>query len=168
MKINNDSCQRLIRIALVACVSLAMVLTALADRPRNMGVRSVRTTPATRVAAPASLPAPPAPSASEVGAITALVVTDVDPGAIVREAGRYAGPRPFMGPFDAHDTLNVYVVAALDRAQLGDQPFDQVTTFHLPDGSVYESRVTPVDPQGSPGQTIERPELAPHPVRVAL
>jgi len=170
MKINDNSHRRLTHLAVVALLSLLVGFPALAERPRQRGLRSVRTAPVARQAvtpAAAATPAP-APTPTEVGAITGLVVTDVDPSTILREDGRYAGPKPFLGPFDAHDTLNVYVVAALDQARLGDEPFDQLTVFHLPDGSVYESRITPVDPQGSPGQTVERAELAPNPVRVSL
>ena len=40
------------------------------------------------------------------------------------------------------------------------------TRFILPDGHLYEERVTPVDPQAEKGQEVSRPDLAPHPVEV--
>ncbi len=99
------------------------------------------------------------------GAIRAVVVTDQNPNAVFKE-GRFVLRRLSTGPFDAHRTLNLYIVTVLDRRQLKPGSYDQITRLILPDGSLYEERVTPVDPAAVPGQSVSRPDLGPRPAEV--
>ncbi len=109
---------------------------------------------------PAFRPHQPRPGKT---AIFKLVVTDADPAQL--------GQAPVIAQtakrYHAHDTLNLHIVAALRPEMLGEGAFEQVTTFVLPDGSVYESRITPMDLEAEEGATIKRADLAPHPVPVA-
>ncbi|MBP7146085.1 MAG: hypothetical protein KBD01_00960 [Acidobacteria bacterium] len=98
--------------------------------------------------------------------IHAVVVTSVDPDEVLQASAKQYKKGPFpLGPFRAHDTVNLYVVSVYDRRGVSG-PFDQVTKFVLPDGSNYETRTMPVDPAGLPNATVRRAELAPHPVPV--
>ncbi len=108
--------------------------------------------------------AEPAREASR-GALSGLFVTDVPPAAILAGESSPATPL-WTGPFDPAAIDDLHVVAILDRRLVGDGPVDQVTRFVLPDGHLYELRVTPVDPAGAHGSSVAREELGPLPVPV--
>lgn len=115
------------------------------------------------------LPSDRAPHA-ERSAILAVVVMDQDPARLLRMDRhefarlRHAGGHVF-GPFVGPETNDVWVVTVYDRRQL-DGPFDQVTRFILPDGNVYETRTTPVEPGALPGTRANRDDIAEVPVAV--
>ncbi len=96
---------------------------------------------------------------------TSIFVTSTDPAGLLGDTG-YTMDARAEGPFQAHDTLNVYIVAMFDRALVVDGACDQITRFILPDGSVYETRVTPIDLESEPGEMIKRADLASHPVPI--
>ncbi|GEM_PF-6156195 len=103
--------------------------------------------------------------------IVTVVVMNQDPGQLLHMGKRQlkrlrkSGDLSF-GPFDGPETVDLWVVTVFDRRQLSGS-FDQVTRFILPDGHVYETRTTPVEPGALPGTTVMRRELAEVPVPVA-
>ncbi|GEM_PF-3962989 len=104
-------------------------------------------------------------SAPGDGMIISTLVTSIDPDAVI-EMNRGELLRVSTGPFDAPETLQLFVVTVYDRRAVGTEDFDQVTRFILPDGSVYETRTTPVSPTALPGEVVDREDLAPYPVAV--
>lgn len=99
-------------------------------------------------------------------AVSAVVVTNVDPTSLV---GRRPKPAPAslqVGPFDGPDTLTLYVLTIYDRTRIGREPFDQVATFTLPDGAVFQTRIDPVDPLATAGSVMQRPDLGPESVEL--
>lgn len=163
---NKTATRRAGLIAFVALLSLAMPL-ALAGQRRAPRARVPQATLQRALVETPALPTPVPEADAPAPMIRGVLVTDLDPALVVHDGNGYAGPPAHLGPFNAHRTLNLYVVTAMDPGQLGEESFDQVTRFILPDGSTYETRVTPVDPSAEPGSTVERVELAPHPVTVA-
>ncbi|RMG45741.1 MAG: hypothetical protein D6718_06645 [Acidobacteria bacterium] len=112
----------------------------------------------------ADLRAPAGNEPSE--AIQAVVVTDQDPSSVFQPGRRFVLRPLSTGPFDAHRTLNLFIITVFDRRQMPEGNYDQVTRLILPDGSLYEERTTPVNPGAVPGQTITRPDLGPRPAKV--
>jgi len=95
--------------------------------------------------------------------IVGVVVTDQDPLAAL------ASPADFLrtltlpsGPFDGYGTHNLYVVTVYSPRGLSDQPFEQAARFVLPDGAVYQTTTTTVQPGGSvrtyAGAPIQTPQ----------
>ncbi len=102
--------------------------------------------------------------------IVAVVVMNRDPGQLLHlkkkqlKRLRKSGELTF-GPFSGPDTNDLWVVTVYDRRQLA-SGFDQVTRFVLPDGHVYETRTTPVEPSALPGSRVIRKDIAEVPVPV--
>lgn len=107
---------------------------------------------------------PVARAASQRPALIWTAVTDTDPADYF--SNKKAAPVPNLGPFNARTVEDLFVVAIYDRRLIGNQPFDQVTRFILPDGGLFQENVTPINPAALPGTTISRPELSPVPIPV--
>ncbi len=101
-------------------------------------------------------------------AIFAVLVTDLDPMALAERDRIVIRASRWTGPFDAKATAQLQVFVVLDRRLIGEAPFDLITSFRLPDGSLYQKRVLPVDPNGESEQRVRRSQLAPLPVRLAF
>ena len=138
--------------ASIALLSLLTMPLAAAEPARSILRRAPRSM-ATTAAAP------------ETQALTTVLVTDIDPARVAAE-GRLSLHPDWNGPFRAHQTLAVWVVAVMDRRALGTDPLDVITRFVLPDGSVYQTVTTPVNPEATPGMTTERKDISPLPVEV--
>ncbi|MDQ7087835.1 MAG: hypothetical protein Q9Q13_08260 [Acidobacteriota bacterium] len=148
MKMPTTTTPRMARCsALIALLALAAPL-ALAELP---GRSMLRRTP--RASLMAASPADAAP-------LTGVLVTDIDPAKVAAGEGVSLHPG-WNGPFHAHQTLAVWVVTVMDRRSLGSDGLDVVTRFILPDGSLYQTMTTPVDPNAAPGGMVERPDLSP-------
>ncbi len=122
------------------------------------------TTGRDRSEAPATVTQP----AARQAALRQVVVTNLDPATVFDSNTPVAMNETNLGPFDVKQTLDVWIVSMYDRAATGAKPFDQRIRLILPDGGVYEDRVTPVDPSALPGRTTVRPDLAGHPIPLAV
>ncbi len=101
-------------------------------------------------------------------ALRQVVVTNLDPATLFNSNAPITMTEANLGPFDVKQTLDVWIVTMYDRTVTGTRPFDQRVRLILPDGGVYEDRVTPVDPSALPGRTTIRPDLAGHPIPLAV
>ncbi len=119
--------------------------------------------PALAAAPVRTAPNRPGPRVERPAVVTAAVL-DVNPAEVLAGRTGTVGDPAHLGPFDAKTTMTVYVVAVYDRSRIGSAPFDQHVRLFLPDGNLYEDRVTPVDPQALPGATVRRADLGPDPV----
>jgi hypothetical protein len=92
-------------------------------------------------------------------AINSVFVMNQDPSTLV--GGSRRGPDPgSTGPFAAYDTPQVWIMVQYDRRLVGNDPFDQRVTLYLPDGSVYQRMITPIDPFGL-GGNVDRSDISP-------
>ncbi len=118
-----------------------------------------------RVRQPRVVQPAPAQPAVPKNAVLGVVLLDEDPAPLFA-AGHFVLPR-WDGPFPAHDTTTLFVLVALDARVLGDEDFDLVARFRLPDGSLYQTLVRPVV-QDAAKSRVHRPDLSPVPVRSAM
>lgn len=96
-------------------------------------------------------------------ALLRIVVSPASPAAML------SGKAPVQlgsTTFGAQATPQLYLLGVYDRRLVGGQAFDQRLRLYLPDGSLYEERVIPVDPVATKAATVSRPDLAAHPVPV--
>ncbi|UCF68258.1 MAG: hypothetical protein JSV80_02850 [Acidobacteriota bacterium] len=146
---------------------LAMPFVVLVAAPDLAGgSKAVAVRPETVVIRPTVPDVSPVEPVVTEAAVVAVVVTDTDPASLFQPGSRYVAQPLSTGPFNAHETLNLYIITVYDRRAVGREPFDQVTRFILPDGSLYERRVTPIDPASLPGDAVNRADLDPAPSRV--
>lgn len=128
-------------------------LAAFAVTPSRIDLRQGRRAPAVRT--------------EEVRPVVGVVVTDIDPASVLEDPSRIALNPRWNGPFPAHETLNLYIVTLMDRRGIGEQPFDLVVRFILPDGSTYQTMIKPLDPAALPGDHLRRPDLSPNEIAVS-